>query len=127
MGLMASLGPIALSFPNEKLTYYKESSQNLYSAGTYFLSKNIIEIPFAITISMIFSSITYWMIGLSDTAEQFFIFYSIILLVTLIGNSLGFLIGSIVSDGKSVPFLIPLIVLPFLLFNGFFKNREDLP
>lgn len=43
------------------------------------------------------------------------------------GNSLGLLIGSLVSDAKSISAALPMVNLPFILFSGFFKNRDDLP
>jgi len=48
-------------------------------------------------------------------------------LVGLSGNSLGLLIGSLVTDQKSVSIATPIIILPFFLFSGFFKNRNNLP
>ena len=67
------------------------------------------------------------MVGLSSTAGQFFTFYLIFFLVGFAGNSLGLLIGSAVSDAKLVTVLIPISIIPFVLFSGFYKNREDLP
>lgn len=69
----------------------------------------------------------YFMIGLGNSAEQFFIFYLILLLISFTGNSLGLLLGSAISDAKLVPLMIPIFLLPFILFSGFYKNRDDLP
>jgi ABC-type multidrug transport system permease subunit len=69
----------------------------------------------------------YWMINLSSSAEQFFIFYFIVFLVSFAGNSLGLFLGSVINDAKSVSSAIPMVILPFILFSGFFKNRADLP
>lgn len=69
----------------------------------------------------------YWMIGLGNTAEQFFIFYLIFFLVSLAGNSLGLLLGAAISNVKVVSVMVPIVILPFALFSGFYKNREDLP
>jgi ABC-type multidrug transport system permease subunit len=30
-------------------------------------------------------------------------------------------------DGKSVSNVIPIVILPIILFSGFFKNRANLP
>jgi len=71
--------------------------------------------------------IFYWMCGLANTAGQFFIFYLIFFLVSFAGNSMGLLLGSAISDAKLITVLMPIMILPFILFSGFFKNREDLP
>lgn len=67
------------------------------------------------------------MVGLASTPQQFFIFYLISFLVSFAGNSLGLLIGSLSSDPKQVSAIIPVLLVPFILFSGFFKNRNNLP
>jgi ABC-type multidrug transport system permease subunit len=71
--------------------------------------------------------IYYFMIGLAPTGGQFFIHCLITILVGLCGSSLGLFIGSVILDEKSISAVVPMIVLPFTLFSGFFKNRADLP
>ena len=67
------------------------------------------------------------MIGLDQTVSQFFIFYLGYLLIGLCGNSLGYFIGSMTSDTKLIPVLIPVILMPFILFSGLYKNRDSYP
>ena len=49
------------------------------------------------------------------------------LLLGLCGNSLGLLIGSILTDAKTVSTASSSVILPFALFSGFFKNSANLP
>lgn len=67
------------------------------------------------------------MIGLALTAGQFFLHFLIYLLISFCGSSLGLLLGSVILDAKSVSAVTPVVILPFTLFSGFFKNRADLP
>ena len=53
------------------------------------------------------------MIGLANTAGQFFIFLLTYILVGFAGSSLGLLIGSVILDAKSVAFVVPIILIPF--------------
>ena len=48
-------------------------------------------------------------------------------MINFAGSSLGLFLGSVAKDAKLVVLLVPICVLPFVLFSGFFKNREDLP
>jgi ABC-type multidrug transport system permease subunit len=48
-------------------------------------------------------------------------------MMLFVGSSLGMLIGSIVSDAKSVMPIVSVVVAPLILFAGYFKNRQDLP
>jgi ABC-type multidrug transport system permease subunit len=68
----------------------------------------------------------YWFVGLSSTPGQFFIFYLIAYLLTVNGISLGLMLGSMIQDQKSVSVVTPIIIIPFVLFSGFFKNTGTL-
>jgi hypothetical protein len=67
------------------------------------------------------------MIDLSNTAGQFFLHFLIYCLIAFSGSSLGMLLGSVILDPKSVSAVMPIVILPVILFSGFYKNRENLP
>ncbi len=67
------------------------------------------------------------MVDLSNTAEQFFLHYLIFCLIGFAGSSMGLLLGSVILDAKSVSAVMPIVILPAVLFSGFYKNRENLP
>lgn len=126
-GFMSSLSPVAIVFPKERVVFLKEEGARLYGTGLFYLSRTIVELPFLVLIPLLMAVILYWMVGLYNTAEQFFIFYFIFFLVSFAGNSLGLLLGCAVSDAKLITVLMPVVILPFVLFSGFYKNRQDLP
>ena len=123
---MSSLSPMILTFPLEKNVFLKEQSSKMYSVGAYFLSRNMVEIPYLLIIPFINAIIVYWMMDLKSTAENFFVFYLFLFLCTLAGTSFGLLASSFFSDPKTAAGMVPLLVLPFMLFSGFYKNRKDL-
>ena len=122
-----SIVPVTLVFPRERMVFLKEESTKLYSTFTFFMSRTIIELPFTIIIPMLTSLITYWMIGLESNAAVFFTFYLTLFLVVLAGSSLGLLIGSMFENTRIVTVVTPVVILPFILFSGLFKNRNELP
>jgi len=67
------------------------------------------------------------MIGLANTAGKFFIFMPTYILLGFAGSSLGLLIGSVILDAKSVASVVPIILIPIILFSGFLKYRNDIP
>jgi ABC-type multidrug transport system permease subunit len=85
-----------------------------------------VEIPYALFFPALQSLIIYWFVGLTSTARQFFTFYLITLLTSFCGMSLGLLVGSFIRDPKTVSIASPVIVLPLVLFSGFFKNSSNL-
>jgi hypothetical protein len=62
------------------------------------MARFITDIPELIIVPIINSIILYFMVGLADTAGQFFIFLLTYILLGLAGNSLGLLIGSVILD-----------------------------
>ena len=76
---------------------------------------------------ILFVCVFYWMIDLSSTAEQFFLFYLISVLIGICGNSLGLLLGSIITDEKSIATAAPIVLIPFVVLSGYFKNTGTIP
>ena len=124
---MINMAAVSFTFPNDRDVFLKEEGAKLYSTVAYFLSRNIIELPYAVVFPFFQSLIIYWFVNLSSTATQFFTFYLISYLLTLNGESLGLMVGSIASDVKSVTNIATMVFLPLFLFGGFFKNINTLP
>lgn len=65
--MMSSLSPVTLVFPAERQVFLKEESARMYSVVPYFMSRNIIEIPYMVLLPLLFNVIIYWMVGQSST------------------------------------------------------------
>lgn len=124
---MSSMSPVILTFPMEKTVFLKEQGNKMYSVFSYFLSRNIVELPLLVIGPILNALIVYWMIKLHTGASYFFLFFLISFLCTLAGNSFGLLVSSFFTDAKVASGMLPMIVLPLMLFSGFYKNRKDLP
>lgn len=96
--MMASLSPVSLVFPAERDVFLKEEGSRFYGVLPYFISRNVVEIPYLILCPLLVNLIMYWMVGQANTAGQFFLFYLISFIVNFAGSSLGLLIGSISKD-----------------------------
>jgi ATP-binding cassette subfamily G (WHITE) protein 2 (SNQ2) len=99
----------------------------MYTLNQYFLSRNIIEIPYILLIPFLFLLISYWMVGLANTAEQFFTMYFIILMMSFAATSAGMFAGSIITDPRSFSNIVTFVTTPLLAFSGFFKNYNTMP
>jgi len=124
---MLAMGPIAIVFPQERDVFLKEQSAKLYGVGSYFISRNLIELPYSLIFPVIQSPIYYWMVGLNPTVGQFFTFFLILYLISFIGGSLGLLFGSLCDDAKRVGTLLILSIFLFIIFSGMFKNLANIP
>ena len=124
---MAALLRASLVFPSERDVFLKEEGSRFYGVLPYFISRNLVEIPYQLLFPMLTSLILYWMVGQASTFGQFMLYYLISVLMAFVGSSLGLLIGSISKDEKTGTALISIIAIPMLMFSGVFKNRENYP
>lgn len=98
----------------------------MYTLNEYFISRNLIEVPYMLIIPIFFILISYWMIGLAGTAEQFFTMYFILVLMSFTGTSAGIFIGSMTTNPKSVGNALQAVLVPLLIFGGYYKNLGNI-
>lgn len=103
----------------------KEENSKLYSVNSYYFGRTLIEIPYLVLLPILFSVIIYWMVGFNDSeSEIVFVFIFLTMLSSLNGNALGLVTGSAFSTVKQATAMMPLLLLPMMLFGGLFKNRD---
>jgi hypothetical protein len=90
----------------------------------YFLSKLLLEVPLNFIQCLLILIILYWSIELQGK----FIW----ILLSLFGlfmasNSVAVVMGSLVTDVKTVTELAPLMFIPQILFAGFFIRTSSIP
>jgi len=80
------------------------------------------------SIPLIFNLMIYWTVGLNFTSwTNFLVFYVTCILQHGCGIALGLCGGCLIPDPRVSKAVIPVFILPFMLFAGFFVNRESLP
>ncbi|GFO01507.1 ATP-binding cassette sub-family g member, partial [Plakobranchus ocellatus] len=115
------------AFPNEINLVKREYGTGLYKTATYFITKSIAELPLFVFGSMIFLSITYFMIGLKDTLEAFLLACIVVNLGSLTAVWLGYTISIIAGDSTMALSVAGPILVPLVLFSGMGINLEDIP
>jgi len=91
------------------------------------MSKLFAEIPVNLVSPVIFASIAWWMMGLNDDGTRFGIFLLIEVIVTSLGYALGIVLTMLIYDPGLVQRIQPLILLPLMIFAGFFLNANSVP
>lgn len=51
----------------------------------------------------------------------------IIIAISLVGNSIGFLTGSIFQDAQRAAAMAPALILPLMMFSGLYNKLNDIP
>lgn len=99
----------------------------MYNVSPYFATKTIAEFPITILKPMLTSCILYFGIGLTRSASKFFLFYLSLFLCSLTSQSLGYFLSSIFNQEETAVQLAPIILMPMVLFSGFFSNSGSYP
>ncbi|KAK9721490.1 hypothetical protein K7432_003371 [Basidiobolus ranarum] len=125
--LFSTAMPTISVFSDERNVFLREHGGGYYGLSAYFFSKIIVELPINIIMPIIFSSITYWMIGFQADAGKFFIYVIVNILVALCGAALGILLGSLFKRLQIALAITPAIVLPLMMFGGLLVNNKSAP
>lgn len=118
---------VILIFPDERPVFLREVNNNMYKASPYFWAKVISELPFSIMTPVIFGCIVYFAIGYRDSAEAFIIFLCTLVLIYNASSGYSLIISASFSDKQLAVTLTPVLIIPFMLFAGFFVSSDNIP
>lgn len=112
------------TFPTDRPIFLREYSTNHYSIIPYFLSKFSMEC-FTIFVQ-VFSQLlaAYFLMGFK---ASFFALMGLISLLSLASTSIGIFIGCMNESPDSALQLMPMLLVPQLLFSGFFIQVNLIP
>ncbi|DBA00887.1 TPA: hypothetical protein N0F65_008530 [Lagenidium giganteum] len=125
--MFSSANPEFISVPLELPIVMREHGSGLYHALTWYLAKNLSELPFQFFFPMLFLVPCYFMIGFGTNAEVFFSFYLFTLLISSSATGLGYMVSCMAKRVEIAPIIGILFILPFLLFGGLFLNSDSTP
>ena len=114
-------------FSTELPIFIRESRGRLYRTSTYFLGKTVAELPLFLAVPLIFTSIAYPMIGLRSGIYYFGVACGVVSLVANVSTSFGYLISCASSSISMALSVGPPVIIPFLIFGGFFLNSGSVP
>ncbi|CAF3776778.1 unnamed protein product [Adineta steineri] len=107
--------------------FFKEHDDGIYHTIPYFVARFALELPVLGLSTFILGTIVYWMTNLYNSARHYFILQGILILCTIVAMSVGTLVGvSAPSPDVAVALVVP-IVLPLLVFAGFFISAKTIP
>jgi len=115
------------TFPLELPMFQREHKAQMYSPSAFFLARSVSDIPFQLLLPTIFVSIVYYFIGLNPPADRFFGFLGTILLTSNAAFSLGYAISAAAPTVGVALAVGPLVLMPLLIFGGFFVNTASIP
>jgi len=137
--VMASFGAIAnllistmfsvaqstlMEFPKDRPVFLREYSTNHYSVLPYFLAKFTVESFKALIQVSVQLVVAFFLMGFQ---MNFFYFLALNFILAIASSSIGVFIGSMVEDPTAAGEFIPALIVPQLLFSGFFIQVDLIP
>ncbi|GJV70251.1 ABC transporter G family member 6-like protein [Tanacetum coccineum] len=114
-------------FIQERFIFMRETAYNAYRRSSYVLSHSLVAIPALVFLSLTFAIITFWAVGLDGGASGFFFYFAIILASYWAGSSFVTFLSGVVPHVMIGYVIVVALLAYFLLFSGFFINRDRIP
>jgi len=107
--------------------FYKQRGSNFYRTSAYVLSCSVAQLPLAVSESLVFGSLIYWLCGFVSSAEHFIIFMALLILTNLAFAAWFFFVTAIAPDIHISKPIAMISVVGFIMFAGFVVSKEQLP
>lgn len=112
-----------LSFPLMRSLMIKEYNSNMYGISAFFLAKNTVDLIYDIFVSLYFSNLVYWGVGLThEKFEHVGYFFLFALLIHMSGGSLGLLTGSTFKRPEVAMSFTAITMVPLMYFSGYYRS-----
>lgn len=114
-------------FLQERYIFMRETAYNAYRRSSYVLSHSLVSLPPIVFLSLAFSATTFWAVGLDGGISGFLFYFGIILAAFWAGSSFVTFLSGVVPHVMLGYTIVVAILAYFLLFSGFFINRNRIP
>ncbi|KAK1627352.1 hypothetical protein QYE76_001667 [Lolium multiflorum] len=114
-------------FVQERHIYLRETAHNAYRRISYVISNAVVSFPPLVILSLAFAVTTFFAVGLAGGASSFFFFVLIILASLWAGSGFVTFLSAVVPHVMLGYTVVVAILAYFLLFSGFFINRDRIP
>jgi ABC-type multidrug transport system ATPase subunit/ABC-type multidrug transport system permease subunit len=127
--LFLSMGQAAQvpTFVEARSVFYKQRGANFFRSLAYVLASSLTQIPLAITETLIFGSIVYWMGGYVVLADRFLSFLTTLFLCQMWFTSFFFFISAAAPSITIAQPVMMVCILFCVLFGGFLLSKNDIP
>jgi ABC-type multidrug transport system ATPase subunit/ABC-type multidrug transport system permease subunit len=114
------------NFPPQKAVFIRDQQSGAYSPLLYFICLSLAELPLQVMGLFLQAVLVYWLTDLIPQADNFFLFYAILLCVSQVGVGFGLAISTSIDSFIVASGVTPMIILPFMLMGGLLASTDRL-
>lgn len=122
--MFSAFSATIITFPSELPIVMREHFNRWYKLRSFYLANKLADFPVQIAAATTFTLIVYLMTGQLLEFRRFFLYISVCIIVSLVAQNVGLILG-IGLDVQNGVIFGPLIILPFMIFSGFFVHLND--
>ena len=114
-------------FLAEREIFQREYSRGAYRAISYVTAVTMVQIPFLLVISLIFTIPSYYLVFLPNEAETFFFYILVLLCTNMAAQAFAVLISALVPDPMAGQTAGSGLFSVMFLLSGFFITADSIP
>ncbi|KAL7590235.1 hypothetical protein Lser_V15G40669 [Lactuca serriola] len=114
-------------FLQERRILMRETSIGAYRVSSYSIANTLVFIPFLFIVALLYTTPTYWLVGLRAQLDGFSQFLLIVWLVLLMSNSFVACFSALVPNFMIGISVVAGLMGSFFLFSGYFISKNDIP
>merc|ERR1719499_777355 len=114
-------------FLRERTMFNREYITGMYRPISFFVGRNIAEIPLQIIFVWIMGTIAYWMFGLQSDAEKYFHFMVIFQSLGISVSGFMLVLSALSKSQEQASILTSVSILTCMLFDGNWVSLDKVP
>jgi len=123
----SNMFPVVQVFTLELGIFMREHFNGMYRTDTYYITRQMAEMPVQILSPVIFTCIFYWMVGMNPDPVRFLIACLINILLVQVVVGFGYMTSCL---APSLPIALAIsapLLIPLMIFGGFFLDSSSVP
>jgi ABC-type multidrug transport system ATPase subunit len=111
----------------ERPIFLRERASGYFQVGAYSLGWFLPQLAVLLSFAVVYSSISYWMVGLVSDAGAFFFFVLVVFSTIFTAQGMALLVASLIPNVGVALSLMGVLLGSLVLVSGFFIPREFIP
>ncbi len=118
---------LVIKYPLTRALIQREYRNRYYSVGPYFFAELLARSLFECANAILLATPPYLLVGLELSGAQFGTFAGVLCVLSICGAGLGICVGTLSKDIQEAQGLVIPILMPLMLFSGFFVPYNEIP
>lgn len=123
----SAANPTFIQVPIKLPIVIREYRASLYNISSWYLAKNMSELPMQILQPIVFFVPVYLLMGIGHGFDVYLAMQVILMLVNSTAIGMGYMVSCLARRVGLAPIIGVVLFLPFLLFGGLLINSDDAP